>query len=360
MAAKKIKIIYLLSFLIITPTISFAGSSICYFSLNNEKEFIEMEKFTKKLNTFSKEKITIKEFLKPDSDPENSFEEMVKSGQKCDGLVISGHHTGSFGGKNARGSLGIDFLEKLSCQDKYKEFFNNIKGLWLQGCRTLGVGKIESYEDADFHTLRVGEVLTEDDLEQSFADLNIEFSATLDQENPLSSRYLRVFPRASVFGWTKTAPGKNAHSEYSAPFHIANMAKVTDDRAHYFDNPISGDISYESAVKYLDAINDIIGGKLSCPSNTCLSDDQSKPESAVEAWLRHGNSKKGWEYAFNNPDLNAYVPLFSTKDEFLKKAKELECFLKNTNDPNKILKILDEIVKNEKLIGYTYNLMPFS
>ena len=49
--------------------------------------------------------------------------------------------------------------------------------------------KIEAYESVDQHMGRVGDVLTEDHLERSFADLNMEFSATLDQDNPLSSRY---------------------------------------------------------------------------------------------------------------------------------------------------------------------------
>ena len=165
---------------------------------------------------------------------------MVESGVVCDGLVISGHHTGSFGGKRAKGSLSIDLMEELSCNPKYKALFNNVKGLWLQGCRTLGVSKIETTDTADFHTQRVGAVLDEDHLTQSFSDLNIEFSATLDQDNPLSSRYLRVFPRATTFGWTKTAPGSKSRSQYSVPFHIAHMARLNDDRKRYFDNPISG------------------------------------------------------------------------------------------------------------------------
>ncbi len=330
------------------------ASHICYISLNNQNEFLEMDKLMSKLNKYSKDPITVKEYLAPGGNPEKAFEKMVKSGDKCDGLVISGHHTGSFGGKNASGSLDIDFMEKLSCKDEYKSFFNNIKGLWLQGCRTLGVGKIEAYEDVDYHMNRVGAVLEEDHLEQSFADLNMEFSATLDQDNPLSSRYLRVFPRASIFGWTKTAPGEDSRSEFSVPFHIANLAKLTDDRGRYFDNPVSGQISKESAVKYLDAIHQIIGHDLNATATGCAGGDKSA-EHAVEAWLRHGNSPKGWKYSFDNPDLNAYKPLFSSDKEFLKKAKELECYLKNTSSPEELLKVLDEILKNETLIGYSFN-----
>ena len=115
------------------------AAKICYLSLNNEKELTEMDKFTENLNRFSDEKIDVQEFLDVGGDPQIAFDEMVKSGVVCDGLVISGHHTGSFGGKRAKGSLSLSFMEKLSCQNKYAKFFNGVKALWLQGCRTLGV-----------------------------------------------------------------------------------------------------------------------------------------------------------------------------------------------------------------------------
>ena len=169
-----------------------------------------MENLVYKLNSSSEETIQIQEFLTENGDPEEDFKKMVETKVQCDGLVISGHHTGSFGGKRAQGSLSLNFLEELSCEPETQEFFSHIKALWLQGCRTMGVGTIEAYEDPDYHTERVGAVLTEDHLEQSFFDLNIEFSATLDQDNPLSSRYLRIFPRATAFGWTKTAPGEKS------------------------------------------------------------------------------------------------------------------------------------------------------
>ena len=333
--------------LLCTPGVS-SAAKICYFSLNNEKEFHEMDKLVKKLNKHSKEKIEIQEFLTKGANAEVAFSKMVKSGVKCDGLVISGHHTGSFGGERASGGLSISFMEKLSCKKENKEFFNHIKALWLQGCRTLGVGKIETYESADFHTGRVGNVLAEDHLERSFADLNFEFSATLDQDNPLSSRYLRVFPRATAFGWTKTAPGKKSHSEFSIPFHIANMAHISEKR--YFDNPVSEKISVESAVKYLKAIENILGKDLSRGCEISRNENSS-----VKAWINHGNKKKRYKYAYINSDLNAYESLFKTKDETLNRAKELECILKESKNPEDVLPYLDEILNNEKLIGYSFN-----
>ena len=332
------------------------SARICYFSLNNEKEFHVMEEFTEKLNRYSPIKIEVQEFLPKGGDTKEAFKRMVESGVVCDGLVISGHHTGSFGGKRATGSLSIDLMEELSCNPKYKAFFNNVKGLWLQGCRTLGVSKIETTDTADFHTQRVGAVLDEDHLTQSFSDLNVEFSATLDQDNPLSSRYLRVFPRATTFGWTKTAPGSKSRSQYSVPFHIAHMARLNDDRKRYFDNPISGKMTEKSARKYISALALALDLKALAPSTTetgCRTRDLE--EQSVEAWLHHGQKSKGYRYSFANADLNGYVSMFQTDDEFLHRAKEIECFLKSTKDPNVLLSRIDEILQSEELIGYSFN-----
>lgn len=327
------------------------ATKICYFSLNNKKEFTEMEKFTKKLNKYSKIPIEVEEFVTTGADAEESFQRMVDSGVKCDGLVISGHHTGSFGGANASSNLSIDFMEKLSCDEKNKDFFNNIKALWLQGCRTLGVGQIESYESADFHMSRVGAVLEEDHLSQSFADLNMEFSATLDQDNPLSSRYLRVFPRATTFGWTATAPGEKSRSEFSIPFHIAHIASLNDDRGVYFDNPVSSQLDEKSAVKYMEAMLETLGRNPSDPE-ACINRDEEK---LLEAWKRHGNSQKGYKYSFYNADLNAYPSLLQSDNQFLKTAKEYECLLKKALKSDHYLPIIDEILKDESLIGYSFN-----
>ena len=319
---------------------------ICYFSLNNEKEFTEMQKFTKKLNEYSSQPISINEYMTEGGDPEESFKKMVESGEPCDGLVISGHHTGSFGGKRAPGSLGIDFLEKLSCDEKYSDWFDNINAVWLQGCRTLGTGEIVSEEEssADYHTGRVGAVLEADHLEQSFADLNMEFSATLDQDNPLSSRYLRVFPGANVFGWTKTAPGERAGSQYSIPFHIAHTARRIDKEDRFpSEGPLEKTWTKESAMKYMESIMGILSGEDRCN------------EDVIEAWKNHGRVRdQSRDYGFDNPDLNAYPALLNTEDEILKQARYYDCLLKQAKGES-LLEVLDRILEEPVFIRYTYN-----
>ena len=345
---------------------------ICYFSLNNEREFQEMDKFTKKLNTYSSHPIGITEYMTSGGDPEESFIRMVESGERCDGLVISGHHTGSFGGKRATGSLGIDFLEKLSCDERYRDWFHHIKALWLQGCRTLGTGEIVSVNEevsADYHTDRVGALLDVDHLEQSLADLNIEFSATLDQDNPLSSRYLRVFPSATVFGWTKTAPGEVSGSEYSIPFHIAHLARLLDEGDHFpAEGPLDQSWTAESALQYREALSLILNGGeyggSQCKVNPLQNQETLKEQPLIlnggvecsrSAWQNHGRVREqSTEYGFWNPDLQSYPALMLTGDEILSQAGFYNCRLRNSTG-EELLEVLDRILQDSVFIRYTYN-----
>ena len=320
---------------------------ICYFSLNNEKEFLEMQKFTSKINRWTGSPLSIQEYLTEGDSPEESFLKMVESGVRCDGLVISGHHTGAFGGKRSSGSLSVDFLEKLSCDPKYQGWFNQINSLWLMGCRTLGAGEIvidDEESSADYHTRRVGAVLEEDHLEQSIADLNIEFSATLDQDNPLDSRYLRVFPGAVVFGWTKQAPGERAGSQYSIPFHIAHISKLTSDPPIFpLESPIKNTWKKSSATQYLSSLNSVLNGATECQ------------QQAIQAWRDHGKVQdQDTEYGFYNPDLNAHQPLQTTHNSILKEVRLLDCLLKNSQG-EEFLNTLNTILKNPIFIRYTYN-----
>ena len=337
------------------------AADICYFSFNNEKEFIEAEKMAKQLNKFSSEEIRIWEYQTEGDRPENSFQKMLDSGQSCDALVLSGHHTGSFGGKRARGELGIDFLEKLSCDPRYKGFFDNIKGVWLQGCRTLGQSIAgDSFDNeenhANFHRDRVGAVLAEDHLEQGFAQLEMEFSDTLDQENPLSSRYLRLFPRATVFGWTRTAPGEKAGSQYSLLWHLAHMGRLSDDRKKYFEDP-GKELTNEAALHYAKTMM-LFFDRENLLGTTC---SQYYEKLAADAWLFHGQAKvddygNPLPLSYLNPDLQAYPSLDSTGNPLLKLAKEMDCLLKNPNiSLEQLIYILDTILQDERLLGYNFN-----
>lgn len=318
---------------------------ICYFSMNNGREFKEMKKFVKKVNSKTNNSVSIAEYMNHGDNPQESFKEMIESGVSCDGLVLSGHHTGSWGGERANGLLSIGFLEGLSCQEDYYDWFNNINALWLQGCRTLGTGDLDGRTEdsnADYHTLRVGALLEVDHLEQSFAELNVEFSATLDQDNPISSRYLRVFPTATVFGWTKTSPGRLSGSRFSLPFHFAHIARLSN-KIFPSESPHRGDWSKKSAKQYATALTNILSPHKKQHSKT-----------AMRAWKDHGTVAYN-KYGFNNADLNSYLPLVSQNNETLKTVHHYDCLLKNSMDEKVLLSVLDFIKEDPNLIRYTYN-----
>ena len=70
---------------------------------------------------------------------------MIKKSGKCDGLIISGHHLGHFAHNDIK--LVLKDIEKLSCDDKYKDWFNQVKSLWLLGCNTVADKYIKNQTD---------------------------------------------------------------------------------------------------------------------------------------------------------------------------------------------------------------------
>lgn len=354
----------------LAPALALANKptfNICYISLNKGDEYHVTKDFMEKLNKQSEVNIQVFEF-QPDkrelekknlaqAAPNNVFRKMIEGGTKCDGLVISGHHTGSWGGHRGNGRLSMDYLETLSCNPKYADFFRNINAVWLQGCRTLGVGQIAADQannqnfDADHHTNRVGAVLEEDGLNQNFAELNTEFTNTLDQDNPLSSRYLRIFPSAKLFGWTETAPGEKANSQYSVLFHIAHMARVMDQQDQFpAQSPRAPNLTPESVAKYVDAT-------LLALSHFGKGEERCE-QLAVDAWIAHGTKAKHKQYSYDNDDLNALTPLNSSGNELLQLVKDLECKLKAAsakNDTAGLNAVLNVIETRPELIPYSFN-----
>lgn len=341
-----------------------AGSeplNICYFSFNDERELTETQALMKRIERETGLRVNVKEYLTPPPDqagaqpnPRLAFERMVKSGVRCDGLVISGHHTGAWGGKRAKGTLPMDFLETMSCDPKHADWFRNVNAAWLQGCRTMGVGEIQPDDqqaDADFHTNRVGEVLEEDGLGQNYQQLNVEFANTLDQDNPLASRYLRLFPSAKVFGWTRSAPGEKVGSWKSMLFHMAQITRIMGDGTAYPDQgPGADKLSPENAARYANAV---------LASLTRFSAENRGCENiAVEGWLAHGNVGKPGKYFFDNDDLKASPSLAASGDELLLKAKEIDCLLKaaaKARNPQLMGDVLDRIAANPEFLRYSFN-----
>jgi hypothetical protein len=323
--------------------------NLCFFSLNNSNEFELTRAFLEDTNPLGNTPVQAIEFHHParDANPESSFRSMLENPQACDGLVISGHHTGSFSGNRAKGVLNIDFLERLSCDPKYPAFFEQVKAVWLQGCRTLGAGPItrenENGEElqADYHMQRVGAELIYNGLEQSFSELSYEFSTTLDQDNPLATRYMRVFPAANVFGWTRTSPGVKAKSEKSLLYHMAHMTHISQEVAVF--NPLR---QQSPALK----------ANMSASLWQVLGGDSSYGSLAREAWLSHGRVKTSG-LGFDNPDLQAYSPLLHSSQDSLLSAKSLGCDLRNAGSQDEFETALSSILLNQQYVDYNLNVL---
>ena len=323
--------------------------NLCFFSLNNSREFELTRALLERENSPGGNQINVVEFHEPAQDaiPSSSFKRMIATNPTCDGLVISGHHTGSFGGARAKGVLDINFLEELSCDATYTDFFKKVKSVWLQGCRTLGVGAMESGSGdnvelhADYHMQRVGAELVYDGLQQSFADLSFEFSATLDQDNPLATRYLRVFPAANVYGWTKSSPGIKAGSERSLPYHMAHIAHLA------AETPLLDPLQADSPM-YTESMSQAF-------SNVLDGNPRYSPV-ALDAWLRHGQVRTSG-LGFDNPDLTAYAPLLGSPDQGLLAAKGFGCDLRNSQTFHELQIALDEILSSPVYVAYNFNVI---
>ncbi len=217
-------------------------STFCFFSLSNPDEH---KLFKKKYDgQYGARTVEVKEFYhtggeNAKSSLEDQFKKMLMESE-CDSLIISGHHTGKFSGKRTRGQkLSLDFMEDMSCEPGCANWFSNVKSLFLAGCRTVKsdtnldriANKAQTDKDfsaleykefispADFHQIRVAEEYQLQAV-MSHINLNQEFSSTLAKKNPLSHRYLRMFPESSLYGWAESAPGKDVGSEKSLPIFI--------------------------------------------------------------------------------------------------------------------------------------------
>jgi hypothetical protein len=147
-----------------------------------------------------------------------------------------------------------------------------------------------------------------------------------------------VFPRATTFGWTKSAPGEIANSEVSLLYHIAHMAEINNylHRGIMID-PLK-DPSSKDAIELADAVLDI----LQKPNrNEC-------ERTSIKAWRAQGFNLK-------NYDLNAYPSYESTNDKDMVAAKEIGCRFKNAKTQSERIEALNLILTSRKLIAANFS-----
>ncbi|MCC6277742.1 MAG: hypothetical protein IT289_07505 [Oligoflexia bacterium] len=330
-----------------------AKLTLCYISLNNDREFIETKAFIDKIQAITgKNLVEVTEFQKKGQSPEQTVRDLIQNKVVCNGLVISGHHTGAFGGARSGGSLSIDFLERISCEADSSKWFLNIQSLWLQGCRTLGatteLQQQQNMDLANFHGARVGAVREADHLQQGQWDLVNEFANVLDSETPYASRFMKSFSHAKIFGWTETAPGEKASSDKSLPYHIHNVALQlvsSSGQTIKLSNPFAPKISPAAAQAYQDALVTIL-----MPPRTVKT-----LKASLEGWKLHGSPdpSKGI-YGLYNSKLNAHPPLVGSEDTWLLKTRDLECKVRNASTFEVKMSHLKSILADERLIALSF------
>lgn len=305
---------------------SLPSAHLCFFSLNNPLEYKEMLRLTSVLQRHSPLRIQISEFQLPRAKPLKSFKKVIRSQVRCDGIVLSGHFRDEYYGDRARGDLEIEDLMELSCEPKYADWFAQVNALWLQGCNTMKPSIRNEDLDEDDRDYIGGSPLARmrreydpRDMEDSVEDMLDVLIENTNEEN-FALEFQRVFPNATVFGWTDKSPGENAGSDRSLPFHIAHTSRVIDRDPRVFANPLVNRIPPAAARRYAE----ILYGMLRRP----LKPHQDFPSELNEAnfikgWTEHGNFRN--RYAFDNHHLRGYTALSRSHDEVLRQIKGLAC-----------------------------------
>ena len=308
-------------------------SNICYFSLSERPAEASVTDSGNK-------KVEIIEYYTDNNTPQESFKKMINSGKKCDGLVISGHHIGSWYGDKVEGGhlLTLDFIEKISCKPEYKDFFKNIKSLWLDGCNTSPKGhlKSQSYRTAD--NLTAGYINAHEATKRHNQFISYSYGDVLDRHTPLSSRYLRSFPNAQVYGFSNKAPSEE------------NKAMVTKEGKRAYWNLIQNHIrklgshirklnlAIEADIEVNKKISDIeVGIKaISSMSNPCSPLDIAIQNKSAEIWNQesgsgnsasHGNKatrKIGCDLVNAKKDLEKNPTSKEAKRKILEALKQIE------------------------------------
>ena len=188
---------------------------ICFFELNNTATSYN---FKNKPETNSSTVIHPYKIEK-EEEGRQAFKRMIQAGHQCDSLVLSGHHTGDWFGKT--GTLLLKDMEALSCKPEHRDWFKNIKTLWLDGCNTVTDDFIQSegkIKTADSETLRVLGNDVEDKTKLDKDDMETyqqSYAGSLDENTPLSSRYLRMFPQTQIYGFNGASPAGAKKGNYS-------------------------------------------------------------------------------------------------------------------------------------------------
>lgn len=330
--------------------------NICYFALDNEKEYQLLRTFIDKIQKLApngSRPLRVLEWMPEGTDSKRSFERMVTSGVKCQALIISGHHTGRWWGPRTSQGIALNDVENYSCNEQTHGFFKDLRYVWLQGCRTLGQEKpaeeSAGQDQVTFHSERVARALDLDGTDRVTNQFRLQqdYAELFDAENPYTSRLNRTFEFAHIFGWTMSAPGIKSGSERSMLFHIAN-AVLDDELARGVNNGALQDPEKVSTASAAKRYRDFLIRTLSEPKpcDGCMKD----------GWMEQGGvGRQAGRFNFDNPHLNYLEPIALSNDPLIKQARDLDCKLRFEGNIQTMVSDLQTALANPKIANLTIN-----
>lgn len=332
-----------------------AEAHLCFFSLNNPWEYRRMRWFADAINKHSPIKIKVSEYQVEDDDPEDSFLRVIRSGVRCDGVVLSGHFTDEYYGDRASGDLTLDDLEEMSCRPGFSSWFAQVKALWLQGCNTIKYNTHNEDVDDDDRISGsplpfVSRLIDPEDMEDSAEDIHDLLLENTNEDN-YALHFQRIFPEATVFGWTDSAPGEKAGSHYSLPYHIAQSSRVIDSDPRVFTNPIAKDIPAHAARRYAEVLYGMLKRPLT-PRETFPAELAQK--NFIQGWKDHGSHR--YRFAFDNPSVRGYPALVESDDEVLRQVKGMACLYRQIDEMDRepgMLQTAQHILGDPQLYQYS-------
>ena len=328
-----------------------AKARLCYFSFNNAREFATTRRLVEHLNAHSPIQIEVVEFVRDDANIKKSLVAAMRSGVMCDAIVLSGHHRGKFWGDRSSGSMKAGFLEEKSCEINNAAWFAHVKAVWLEGCNTGRQNLLNPEVKAKYkvHGSPVNYIRAKinfKDLEDSLDDIADDFDDNLNEDN-LAKEYMRIFPYATVMGWTDKSPGEKAGSHYSFPYFLAQIVRIVDDDPRFLQNPMRGKLSPDSARRYSEALYSVLT-RAPYENKDGRPDILASEDTFIKAWRDHSNVK--YPFAFDNPSIAGYRSLVNNDNELLRQSTAIRCLLEQeTYDPDTAHGVVQYLVRHDAL-----------
>ena len=312
--------------------------TICQFYLSSEKVKSNEEGLKKNL----KESANIKSYsVKGKELGKEAFKRMIKDTKDsgCDGLIISGHHYGDF--KDGKKKLFLKDMEKLSCDDEYKDWFSSIKSLWLLGCNTVNDNYLKTSEELQAEYEEGGTVHRNKQVnseaariaskgDMDFRNFNLmqqSYTASINELTPLSNRYLRMFPHSKIYGFQDAAPLTTKEKNDGSIEHTNKDSSMIYNHINNIVTALNADkIEEDPEVTIVEGLNLLLKNE-----GDCYVDSWEKVDSSAKAVDNHDYSEV---YKYGCDLIKAKQILENPKSTGPQKEKARENIIKTLEEIN--------------------------